>query len=241
MRFPALTGLIRRRLLVNFRADPDVVVSRLPDGMKPKLSGELGMVGVCLIRLEKIRPRGIPFFPPITSENAAYRFAVTTNRGEDAVYIPRRETSSLVSHLAGGRVFPGEHHFSRFEISDSDGEIEFSMTPRSGAGSVIHIRATETDRFPDQSLFSDLAAASAFFKTGSRGYSKCVRRPECLDCIDLKIADWQASALDVKEVRVDFFESGNFGFPSGSVEFDHALLMRDIPHEWQAGEDWKIE
>jgi hypothetical protein len=33
-----------------------------------------------------------------------------------------------------------------------------------------------------------------------------------------------------------FFEDEK-RFPRGSVQFDHALIMRDIPHEWHEAED----
>jgi hypothetical protein len=39
--------------------------------------------------------------------------------------------------------------------------------------------------------------------------------------------------FDVSELNSSFFES-QVTFPQGSAEFDHALLMRDIPHEWHA-------
>jgi hypothetical protein len=37
--------------------------------------------------------------------------------------------------------------------------------------------------------------------------------------------------LAVGQVESSFFENGAL-FPSGSVEFDYALLMRGIDHEW---------
>src|SRR5687768_4786244 len=45
MRIPTLTGTIKRRLLVNFRADPDVVRTVLPAGFEPKLQDGNSIVG----------------------------------------------------------------------------------------------------------------------------------------------------------------------------------------------------
>ena len=49
---------------------------------------------------------------------------------EEAVYIPRRDTDSVINHMVGGRLFPGEHHLADFSVRDQDGEIEFAMKAR---------------------------------------------------------------------------------------------------------------
>jgi uncharacterized protein YqjF (DUF2071 family) len=60
MRIPVIKGTIKRRLLVNFRADPAVVQRILPQPFRPKLHRGRSLVGICLIRLEQIRPAGLP-------------------------------------------------------------------------------------------------------------------------------------------------------------------------------------
>ena len=77
MRMPKIQGLIRRRLLVNFRVDPAVIQRLLPAPFRPKLHGGYAVAGVCLIRLENIRPKHVPNAFGISSENAAHRIAVT--------------------------------------------------------------------------------------------------------------------------------------------------------------------
>jgi len=73
MRFPRVHGTIRRRLLVNFRVDPAVMQRQLPAPFRPKLHDAYAIAGVCLIRLENIRPRRFPAMLGISSENAAHR------------------------------------------------------------------------------------------------------------------------------------------------------------------------
>jgi hypothetical protein len=60
-----------------------------------------------------------------------------------------------------------------------------------------------------------------------------------LDAVDLDAADWQVSALDVELARSTFFEDRS-RFPLGSVEFDSALIMRNIEHEWRRSEPLQI-
>src|SRR4051812_41967984 len=93
---PSLRGIVRRRVLVNFRVAPDVVQRLLPARFQPRLVDGWAMAGVCPIRLEQLRPHGFPAALGLASENAAHRIAVTwrDERGElqNGVYIPRRDT-----------------------------------------------------------------------------------------------------------------------------------------------------
>jgi hypothetical protein len=89
MQIPIIRGIIDRRILVNFRVDPDVLARLLPAPFRPKLVNGAGMAGVCLIRLKDIRPRFLPSFLGISSENAAHRIAVEWDQegkiGEGAI------------------------------------------------------------------------------------------------------------------------------------------------------------
>ena len=238
MRIPVIKGTIKRRLLVNFRADPAAVQRILPPPFRPKLHRGCSVVGICLIRLEGIRPVGFPAGVGLTSENAAHRIAVEwtdkTGVEREGVFIPRRDTGSLISRLAGGRVFPGEHHAARFSIVDGGNCIDLSMESRDGTIRV-KVSGNDADTLPASSRFSSLADASAFFEGGSLGYS-VTRDGERMDGLRLKTFDWRIRALAVTEVYSSYFEDEQ-SFPKNSVEFDHALIMRDIHHEWHEAED----
>jgi Uncharacterized conserved protein (COG2071) len=73
---PVLTGLIARRVLLNFRADRDVVQRLLPEPFVAETRGGYAIVGVCLIRLEQLRPKGLPARVGLSSENMAHRVSV---------------------------------------------------------------------------------------------------------------------------------------------------------------------
>src|SRR5258708_37019501 len=117
MQIPIIRGLIDRRILVNFRVDPDALARLLPAPFRPKMAKGAGMAGVCLIRLKKVRPRFLPAFVGISSENAAHRIAVEWDENgftREGVFIPRRDTSSWLNTWLGGRLFPGVHHHAGF-------------------------------------------------------------------------------------------------------------------------------
>jgi hypothetical protein len=237
-RIPAIKGVIKRRLLVNFRADPCVVQRILPAPFRPKLQKSYAIAGICLIRLEQIRPAGLPGIIGLSSENAAHRIAVewTDKAGieREGVFIPRRDTNSTLNHLAGGRLFPGEHSPAQFSVVDIGGHVELSM--RSLDGTVaVNVTGGDSEHLPASSCFDSLAEASSFFERGSLGYS-VTRSGNRLDGLLLRTLQWRVRALSVTKVHSSFFADRN-RFPEGSVEFDHALVMRDIPHQWHTAED----
>ncbi|WP_035604076.1 DUF2071 domain-containing protein [Haloferula sp. BvORR071] len=230
---PSITGLIRRRLLVNYRVDAERVAKILPEGFRLKLHRGHAIAGICLIRLEDIRPRVLPAWAGVTSENAAHRIAVLWDdedgREREGVFIPRRDTSSLVNHLSGGRIFPGEHHLADFAVTDEEGRIEMAIRSRDGAMKV-RLSARETPDFTSGSCFRSLAESSAYFEAGSVGYST-TKDCDRLDGIRLDTEVWDVKPLAVSLVESSFFDDPRL-FPPGSAVFDHALIMRDIPHEW---------
>lgn len=226
---------------MNFRVDPDAIQKLLPSPFRPKLHKGNAIAGICLIRLEQIRPKRFPKLVGISSENAAHRIAVVWEENgtdREGVYIPRRDTGSLLNHLAGGRIFPGEHHRARFDVRDTGDEIDLKM--RSADGTVVVRVAGKTgSRLPKTSSFASVEEASHFFEGGSLGYS-ATANGERLDGLLLKTHEWHVEPLDVSDVYSSFF-SDSAKFPAGSVTFDCALIMRNIAHEWHAAIDLYVE
>jgi hypothetical protein len=107
------------------------------------------------------------------------------------------------------------------------------MVVRDGKDSpLIDLEVHPANELPDTSIFSSLAESSDFFEAGCIGYS--ARPDSCLlDGLLLKVPDWKASALSVPKIRSRYFDNLEL-FPAGSITFDHAILMRDIPHEWHS-------
>ncbi|MDF2434699.1 MAG: hypothetical protein JWP44_4330, partial [Mucilaginibacter sp.] len=50
IRIPALATNIERRLLINYRLDPGVAQSLLPDTLRPQLVRGSAVAGICLLR-----------------------------------------------------------------------------------------------------------------------------------------------------------------------------------------------
>ena len=231
MKIPNMEGIIERRVLVNFTVNPDVIQKILPATFRPKIYKGKAIAGICLIRLKHIRPKGLPSFVGISSENGAHRIAVEwTENGEikEGVFIPRRDTSSYLNSLAGGRIFPGRHHHAKYDVKEANGHYHIAF--KSSDGTSISIDGIKAAEFNESSIFESLDEASKFFEGGAVGYSP---NGDKLEGLKLETFNWKVEPLNVTNVQSSFFEDETV-FPKGTVQFDNALLMTEIEHEWHS-------
>jgi Uncharacterized conserved protein (COG2071) len=237
MRLPIITGTIDRRILVNYRVDPDAIEPLVPQPFRPKIVNGYALAGICLIRLRGVRPRWVPSQLGLSSENAAHRIAVewdTPAGMREGVYVRRQDTDSHLNVLAGGRLFPGIHHHANFRVSETDQHFEVAMRSDDGDTS-LSIIADLVDGWPNNSIFCSLDEASTFFAAGSLGYS-ATSNPRRFQGLELACRDWHVEPLAVGHVASSLFDD-RILFPPGSIEFDSALLMRGIEHDWHGRED----
>jgi Uncharacterized conserved protein (COG2071) len=236
MRIPTIRGLIDRRVLVNFRVEAAVLSKLCPAPFRPQLIDGVGMAGICLIRLKHIRPRFLPSFLGISSENAAHRIAVEWDSDagvQSGVYVIRRDSSSILNSLAGGRLFPGIHNRAEFQVRESKDEYHIEMASIDGSAHVS-VDGRVTDNLPTNSVFPTLAKCSMFYQAGAIGYSPA--KPDGkFDGLELRAYHWNVQPLRVTNVHSSFFDDRQI-FPEGSVTFDNALVMRGIEHEWHSRE-----
>src|ERR1051325_2546842 len=155
--------------------------------------------------------------------------------GTGFYFAPRHEFAT--QSPAGWPHLSRQHHQSSFDITESDSQITFSLESADAEVSV-KLEAAPASELPASSIFSTLAEASAFFEAGSLGYS-VTGDPNRLDGLNLKTKQWQVDALDVSSISSSYF-SDEAKFPRGSIEFDHALLMKNVAHEWHSAEDLYI-
>jgi hypothetical protein len=226
---PVLQGTIARRILLNFRADPAVAAGLVPAPFEPRLVNGQALVGVCLLRVEHARPVGVPGFLGYAAENMAHRVGVNLiahGSAEPAVYIPRRDTESPLIRFLGERLFFGEHHRSRFAVAEDAEGIRFDILSDDGRGDV-HLEARWSDHWRESGVFESLDAASEYFRSAPCGYSPAAGGAR-LNGSRIDIPAWHVEPLEVTAVASAFYDR----FPKGSVVFDHALIMRNVPHTW---------
>ena len=224
---------IERRLLVNYRADPEVTARLLPRPLRVQLVDDSAVVGICLIRLGHVRPRGAPRGLGLRSEGAAHRIAVEWDSEDgprQGVYIPRRDTASAVNTIAGGRLFPGVHHRARFAVDETASRLSVGFVSHDQQLSVAVVASTAREL--EGTLFSDTEAASLFFRSGPTGLSPGRRRGQ-LEGLELSTDAWRVQPMNIEQASPSFFDDST-RFPPGSIELDSALAMFDVPVRWQA-------
>jgi hypothetical protein len=133
MLLDTIHGIIDRRILLNYHIDPEALQQVLPPGFRPKIFRGKGIGGVCMIRFRELRPRKIPAWLGLKSENAAHRIAVEWDEDDgtkEGVFIPRRDTNSTFNKLFGGRVFPGIFNKGTFQGSGSASATQQQLVRR---------------------------------------------------------------------------------------------------------------
>lgn len=236
---PVLEGTIARRVLLNFRADPRVVQRLVPAPFEVEEHEGSAIVGICLIGLEEIRPRGFPSQAGFWSENMAHRVAVrypTVGGMKRAVFIWRRETDQKLVQMFGGRLFPGVHSRARFCINESAEALEMKVESVDGQTDVSFSAALGAD-WRETRAFKSLDEASRFFQGGDSGFScsrgrRSVEGMQFVEGMQLKMLRWQVTQLVVRLDKAAFYFNQQ-RFPKGSIEFDCGLIMRSVPHEWR--------
>jgi len=241
VRPPTLVGVIERRLLVTFRVEPGAVAALVPAPLRPQVVKGFAVAGICLLRLGGLRPRGAPAWAGRRSENAAHRIAVewdVPGGVEHGVYIPRRDSSSLLNVAAGGRLFPGRHGRARFDVTETADRLSVGFRTADGSGGAS-VEARVSSRLEGSHLFADLGEASRFFEQGALGYSAS-RRPDRLDGVRLHTDAWRVEPLELDEVRSSFFDD-RATFGAGAAELDCGLVMRAVPVVWTVVPPMSVE
>lgn len=237
MELPVLNGIIDRRILINYRIKPEVVKALLPSHLEPLVINGFASGGICLLRLKNIGLKWAPSFLRITSENAAHRFLVSYEKDgvvHRGVYIPRRDTDSMLNVALAGKLFSWPHYRAVFVVGEGNGKYAVSM--QSGDGYTrLEVEAQRTDDFPSNSMFDSLTHASNSFKDCAVGVSPSTKRSE-FKTIKLQTKTWHVTPLQVRGLKSSYFEDGSL-FPHGTIQFDNALLMEGIAHEWLTDDD----
>lgn len=229
VRIPRLASTVQRRLLINYRVDPAVAQTLIPDTLRPQIVDGSAVAGICLIRLGDLRPAFVRPQVGWGAENAAHRIAVEWDSPlgrRSGVYIPKRHSASRLAVVAGGRIFPGTHTLAHITSIETDDTVAVSLdAPDARVRAEVAVRPLLTS-----SLFSSLEEASSFFRKDAVGWSP--DRHGRLEGLRLDTDSWFVDAADPIHVESSLFD----GLPIGSVQLDHALLMRNVPVLWSTPE-----
>jgi hypothetical protein len=100
------------------------------------------------------------------------------------------------------------------------------------ANTHLQVRAELAPLFPSDSMFDSIEHASACFQNCPLGFSPSTI-PNQFKMIQLKTKSWAVKPLHILELKSSFFSDRSL-FPDRSIQFDNALLMTGIEHEWHS-------
>src|SRR6201995_2635696 len=203
---PLIKGVIARRMLLNFRAEADVVQRLLPAPLQVDQQLGHAIVGVCLIRLENLRPQGFPGAVGLSSENMAHRVAIrypSRDGIRSGVFVWRRETDQRLVELLGGRLFPGVHHHARFHVSESQKRLAMDVTSDDGKADV-RFSAHVSGEWRHTPSFGSFCEVSEFFRKGDCGFS-CSLRGDELEGLQLKMLKWEMVPVEIESQHCAFY------------------------------------
>jgi hypothetical protein len=228
VRGPAIRAVMARRVLVNYRIEPEVLKAVLPAPFRSALAGGYGVGSICLIRLSSIRATGlVPAAFGLRAENVAHRFSVlveTPHGPTSSVYIPQRYTSSRIAALTRDLFFP-RLRLARFGVDERHGRYRIGAESLDGTLRVeVDARIAET--LPPGSVFADLDEASRFIQLAPVGYSDTAL-PGVFDAVTLEASYREVHPLRVDEVASSLFDDPRL-FPPGTVTVDSAFAAAGL-------------
>ena len=225
-----IDAFLERRLLLNYRVDPEVVQAILPEPFSPRLAGGYAIAGVCLIHMSQVRPKHLPAALGIDVHGSAHRIAVQwTDSGveREGVYILRRDSGSRMVGLIGRRALAA--HSARFKAHETPDHLAIEVWSEDGYGSLL-VRAHVEGEL-SSSVFSSAADAQAFFEHGGPGYTRVGNGR--FTGVALSAASWEMAPVHLLEARSVWLENGTI-FPAGTAVPDSALVMRNTESWWRS-------
>ena len=219
MKITPAHGVIERRLLVNYRLDPDVAKKLLPAPLQPRLVGGYAVAGIALAHLGRLRPAGLPAVAGLSRETAMHGIAVEWERS------PSLHTGVFVLHRDSVGVGPGRRlrRPPCFTVDDRTDGLRIAYTSRDRTVRV-DVDVSLAAGLAGSALFRDVRAATRFLDLDSPEGASW--GPQ-LRGLKLSVGDRCISAARVRTATSSIF-AGTSVFPPGSVHVDSALLLRDL-------------
>jgi hypothetical protein len=231
MKISTLEGQMNWRIMVNYRAELGILRQYLPAPFVPRSFDGYGMVGVSLLNQKNQRIKGLPKTVGLDSLQVLHRIAVSWTELDETyhgVYVPHRNTNSLVQVLAGGRMYPGLFHIARFRLEESEKGCKLEMKGRNQM--YLKVQGQQTSKFPRESVMRNVETARNFFGGPSLGFSPRYKQM-IFDGLELVVEQSKLQPLRIEHLRSSFFEDTS-RFPKGSIYFDHALIEKQVAHQW---------
>ena len=238
MRIPLIHGVIDRRILVNFRVAPEGPCARPACALPPKAGRRTWDCGDMSNPPPKPSAEvSAPVYGVLLGERGTPHCGSTGTMMEGPV---KASTSHEETRPRASILWLGVAFFLAFTTMPASKCLRVRIGIRwawiaTTVRPVSSSLGTNLIASPHPRYFTPCRKPQIFLSAG-RWVIPPPLNPGAFDGLELRSYSWGVSPLAVERVESNFF-SDQIWFPPGSVEFDCALLMRDIEHEWQAQDD----
>jgi hypothetical protein len=223
---PVLEGVVERRLVVHFRVDVDAARGLLPAGLAPIERAGRAVAGVTLVRLGRVRPRGLKPLGGLGVETMVHWLAARGEDGRKGLFRLRHDTESRLLAAFGG---PAAAHRARFEVVEDEKRLKVAV--RTGGGAADFLAEVDwAAPFQATASFASLAEAQRFFADLDGGFA-AGRGQGWLGVLRLEPPSRQLAAVRLERARARLLEEGA-SLAAGAVTVDGALGARAEPFEW---------
>lgn len=242
MPFSIARGVIDRKVIVQYRVDPDVLALQLPEPYRPRLIRGVGVAGVCVFRVRGFHHRLLPTILQNVSENIVYRVGVEWTEDQKlcaGVYTLRQETSSLLKSTLERRTSWGTRLFhAHIRVDDHEGTYRIAACSRDAQFRLL-IQAQLQREFTAHSVFRSAEDAAEFLE---RQFEASVNpddsRPTVLGTrhatgLDEYNVGWHVEPLAIQQLVTEFFDD-TARFPAGAIQFDCAVVASSVQPAWSS-------
>jgi hypothetical protein len=220
---------IECRALALYRAAPEVVQPRLPEGRRPLLAHDHAIIVVCYTRLGAIHRRWLPRRVGSPSDHLSIRVATKHDgkKGHDGrretehdSWVLRRRTSSWIEARCGDKLFRGDYARAEFELEEGDDELRLEVRCRDREEFFLH---AELAKSLQGSLFPHAREAEELLARTEATSPPDLLAPEA-DGLELHSGAFAVEPMTPLEIRTPFLENPAL-FPPGSVELDSVFRL----------------
>lgn len=201
----------RHLLFANWPVDPDIVATRLPDGLSVDTYDDQAWLSVVPYLNVDVRPRGIPGGVGFELPELNLRTYVTRD-GEPGIYFFSLDAEGVLG-VVGARLF---HHlpyyYADIDMSAADGEIAFESDRRHPGA--FPARFSGTYEPIGEVFVPDPGSLAAFLTERYRYYTTA--RDGAIRYADINHEPWSLREVSVTIETNTLFEANGFEPPAGS-------------------------
>jgi hypothetical protein len=226
----ASSAIIERQILVIYRASPEALAAILPAPFRPRIFRDRAIAALSMVRLKAPRPRLMPSLINTQPEHLAHQLAIEwdeSGQTRAGWFILRRDTTAR-SPSIGGSIFPGKLNHARFHVHEDNGRYRIHCDS-DDEQSHVRVDAFAADFLPKTAIFSSVEEATTFFEPATTFYTPATSTGE-LEGMEITPKQWPIHAMALWEAKSSLFEDAQL-FPSGSLEIDCAMLLRNVEYE----------